>query len=70
MILAGNNATKSLRGESSLIQLEPSDEPSENLCKKVREETLSTYSLCYSNDLVKVVFEIAPKHNVIYYNDY
>ena len=70
MISTGNNSTRNLRGESNMLQLEPSDDSSENLCSTVVEETWDTYQLCYSNDFVKVIFEVAPKHNVIYYNDY
>jgi hypothetical protein len=68
MLSTGHNDTQNLRGESHVLAVELGEK--HKTCRKVREKTWDTYSLRYSNNLVEVVFEIAPKHNVLYYDSY
>ncbi len=70
MLTTGHNATKNLRGESNLTTVESANENEDEQCRKVLEKTWHRYSLSYSNDLVRVVFEVAPANNVLYYNSY
>jgi len=70
MLSVGHNDTRNLRGESNIIAVALGDKYKHKTCRKVREETWDTYSLRYSNDLVELVLEIAPKHNVLYYDSY